>query len=87
MTEMGNSDIKFTAKLEVIDGKELIFPAGRGVITHVCCDCGATHLVEVIPHKLDKGFTLRFFKDNRATGQRRRIHTLKQIAQKGYFEK
>lgn len=63
--------MSFVCKLDLVDGKEARFPPGEGIITHICCDCGLTHLIKVIPCR-GGGFTMAFFRDNRSTGQRRR---------------
>ena len=63
--------MSFTCKYDLNDGGEARFPPGEGVIQHICCDCGLTHLMHYTPCE-DGGFTMTFHRDNRSTGQRRR---------------
>lgn len=64
--------INYGIKIDAIDGKQIVFPAGNGAIKHVCCDCGLTHEIEVFPNRLSGGFRLVFHRNNRSTGQFRR---------------
>ena len=65
--------MKFTKKVVAVDGKVINFPAGDGIITLVCCDCGLTHNIQVTPNQwANGGFTLIFHRNNHSTAQFRR---------------
>ena len=64
---------RYDKDIHVADGQEIKLPAGSGTISSVCCDCGLTHDIRIIPPKSpDEGVTLIFYRNNRATGQNRR---------------
>ena len=46
----------------------------RSCIYLACCDCGLVHKVFIVRHRKGRDVTLRMYRDNRRTGQRRRWH-------------
>ena len=54
------------------DGEETRLRRGRDILKFACCDCGMVHFIKVRLTRREKIFSLRFWRDNRATAQLRR---------------
>lgn len=76
-------EIVLYEKMDNGDGVSL--RRGRDILKFACCDCGMVHFIKVQLTKKEKYFWVRFWRDDRATGQlRRHKYGDLQHALKGY---
>lgn len=54
------------------DGEAVRFDPDRVKLYFACCDCGLVHRINVTRHRKTRNLTMRWYREERRTGQRRR---------------